>query len=234
MPIITGCLGRLDHDQSRVDAASGYTMENPYRFSTADRGGVKWTPSLVRNDVLGTCAIAGLINSARYWALLHGFDLTNYQANELMLYARLGGAPWPATDSQLSAIPGMVLMDLLEDVAGKGFNVGAQAPLVLEFGVLRGLTIAQVVDSIMTEGSAYVGVRLYEADMQPGAVWQGGTAKAGAVVGGHCLLPFDRAPGPAGEFSIATWGGITQSDDEWLLSRMDEAYGLRWKFPVVA
>jgi hypothetical protein len=166
--------------------------------------------------------VAGLINSARYWSLLHGFDLTNSEDMELAFFARV--AACPDTPEAIAAVDGLELLDVLEMAQRVGFDVGAQAPLVPDFSAIHLPDEAAIQDAIATKGSAYIGVKLYEADMQPGAAWVGGLANAGAFIGGHCILQtWD---------GVATWGEILTPDQEWLMSRMDEAYALTWTFAV--
>jgi hypothetical protein len=222
------CLGRAAHDPARVAAVKPHATGGKPIATPDRRQAIRWAPSLVQNDALPTCTVAGLINSARWWALLRGgFDLTNIEANELAFFAKVAGVPDVIT--AIAQVPGLVMLDVLEYAQKNGFDVGNGNRLVPEYNSIP--TTDAIMDAIVTRGSAYTGVRLYEADMQPGAVWRGGIANAGKLVGGHAIIETDCR---GGVFDIATWGGMTQADIEWLLARIDEAYSITWTFPVTA
>lgn len=221
-------MGRKPHDPTRVAAVTSHrasiTTPAPLVLPRAD---IVWTPTLAANDQLPTCTIAGLINSARMWALLHGFDLVNAEAQLLAFYAAVAGCA--DTEAAIAATDGLVLLDVLEHAQKVGFDIGAQAPLVPEFTAIHMPDIAGIRDAIYSRGTAYIGVTLYEADMAPGATWTGGIANVGAVVGGHCIDPCRYTET---DFSVATWGGEIEADDEWISTRTDEAYAVSWTFPV--
>ena len=221
-------LGRLPHDPARVAAVTQHRMALAPAPVTLPRTDIIWTPSLVRNDVLPTCSIAGLMNSARMWALVQGFDLVNVEASLLAFYASLAGCA--ATEAAMETTDGLVLLDVLERARDRGFDAGEQTPLVPQFSAIP-VGPSALKDAIYRSGAAYVGVMLYEADVEPGAKWVGGVAKAGAKVGGHCVAPWRYAPD---SYGIATWGGTTEADPEWMASRIEEAYSLRWTFPVAS
>ncbi len=217
-------LGRLPHDPARVGAVTQHRMALAPAPASLPRSDIAWTPSLVRNDVLPTCSIAGLMNSARIWALVHGFDLVNVEGALLAFYASLAGCA--ATEAAMEATDGLVLLDVLERARNAGFGCGEQTPLVPRFASIQ-LSDAALKDAIWAHGAAYIGVMLYEADVEPDAKWVGGTEKAGAKVGGHCVAPWRYT---SDGYGIATWGGTTEADPEWLASRIEEAYSLLWTF----
>ena len=216
-------LGRKPHDPARIASIASHRRAFATPPATLPRTDIVWHPSLVQNDVLPTCSIAGLMNSARMWGLESHFDLVSVEANLLAFYASLAGCA--DTEAAMAATDGLVLLDVLQRAHDSGFDCGEQAPLVPQFAVIE-LGAAALKDAIYVNGSAYIGVMLYEADVEPGAKWMGGTAKAGAKVGGHCVVPWNYTPD---SYGIATWGGTTQADPEWLASRIEEAYALTWR-----
>jgi hypothetical protein len=221
--------GRRPADPQRVAAVKPhvYAATAPAPLVLPRMGLWKTPPALVRNDVLPTCCIAGLINSARVWALLRGFDLA-YDENDLLGdYATLAGCE--PTEAAIAATDGLQMIDVLEHFQVKGLDIGAQAPLVLDFARVD-LNAAALRDVVASRGSVYVGTTLYQADMQPGAKWRGKPLTGDTVAGLHCQLPF-AFPMPD-SFDDATWGEIESADDDWLLSRLDEAYSLFWSMAV--
>jgi hypothetical protein len=225
-----GKLGRLDHDPIRVATVRPHVIgaHAPLPAAIQDaRSKIQWTPSLVQNDALPTCTVAGLINSARWWALLHGFDLTNQEAAELAFFAAVAGVQ--NTEAAIASVPGLVMLNVLMRAQRYGFAAGGPTALVPEYTSLQ--SIDGITDAISTKGSAYLGVSIYEADMRPGAVWQGGIQNAGKLEGGHAIVAIDNQ---SDEFTIATWGGTVQANAEWLEARVDEAYAIHWTFPVSA
>ncbi len=217
-------LGRLPHDPTRVAAVKPHVMATTAPApKDLPRSDLVWTPTLADNDALPTCTVAGLMNSARMWALLHGFDLVNVEDKLLAFYAAVAGcAP---TKAAIAATDGLVMLDVLEHAQRIGFDIGAQAPIVPDLAMIHMPNMGALKDAIFTKGSAYVGITLYEPDMQPGASYTG--APSGSVVGGHCLDPWSFT---AGGFGVATWGRTIHANAEWLMSRIDEAYAVTWTF----
>ena len=220
--------GRKQHDPARVAAVKPHVYGVAPVPLVLPREDLVWKPTLVRNDTLPTCTIAGLINSARVWALLKGYDLVYDEAALLSDYATLAGcAPTPEA---IGATEGLQMLSVLEYFSAKGLDIGAQAPLVPDYATVATKNALAIRDAINAHGSAYAGITLYSADMQPGAVWKGAPVAGDAVAGYHCLVPFSF-PTPD-SFDEATWGEIMQANDEWLLSRLDEAYALTWRMAV--
>jgi hypothetical protein len=223
--------GRKPHDPAWVSALPphAYGAAGPAP-ATLLRTDLTWTPSLVENDRLPTCTTAGLINSARMWSLLNGgFDLTVVEAGLLQFYATQAGCA--DTTAAIALSDGLRLQDVLE-AAGRGlFTAGWGTPLVPLFRAITPITGAAVRDAISQFGSVYLGVTLYQADVQPGAEWKGGIGKAGDPVGGHCCLPWAYSQT---SLSVATWGSEMDMNDAFLESRADEAYALTWTMAEAA
>jgi hypothetical protein len=219
-------LGRQPHSPQRVGAAPQHRMsaEAPAPL-ILPRPGVLTKPSLVRNDVLPTCTIAGLLNHLRAWAqAFHGFDVGEDDQLLLNLYAAIYGcAP---TVEAIAATDGLVLMDVLEYVQTHGFRIDSQNVVELTFTSIDVTDMDAVRDAIDKSGGAYLGVTLYQADVVPGlTAWTGGIGNAGPAVGGHCIVPKGYQQQTA---DTATWGILIPADDDWYLPRLDEAFDIRW------
>lgn len=229
------CFGRCEHDPARVAAVEPHIIgasaptayPSNFEMWTALTTNKAWMPTLVQNNVLPTCTIAGLMNSARVWALRHGFDLVSVEARLLAFFASI--APCADTVAAIAATDGLVLLDVMEHAAAGKFDVGLQAPLIPRVRRIEITDMDALKDAIKSTGSACIGVTLRQADVQPGANWRGGVANAGPKAGGHCVILYAYT---GGDFAVATWGETLVADDEWLKSRMDEAYSLTWTFSV--
>jgi hypothetical protein len=218
--------GRKPHDDARVAAAPQHRMsaESPAPVDLP-RPTILTKPSLVYNDNLPTCAVAGLINHLRAWTQqFHGFDLPENDQLLLDLYAAVCGCA--ATVAAIAATDGLVLMDVLEYVRANGFRIDSQNVVELTFSAIDITNMNAVRDAINRSGGAYLGVTLYQADVVPGLLaWKGGVDSAGSVVGGHCVMP----KGFQGQTNnTATWGELIEADDDWYLPRLAEGYEIKW------
>lgn len=219
-------LGRKPHSADRVAAAPQHRMsaEAPAPAELL-RPGILTKPSLVHNDVLPTCCIAGLLNYLRAWAQqTHGFDLAENDQLLLDLYGMIYGCP--PTIEAISATDGLVLMDVLEYIQAHGFRIDSQNVVECTFLSIDVTDMAAIRDSIDKTCGAYLGVTLYEADVAPGLVeWPGSIAASGKVAGGHCIVPPRYT---ASTTTDATWGEMMPTEDAWLLARLDEAFSIKW------
>ena len=204
-------LGRLAHNEAWL---AGLPSHEPAHASVVVIGGPRFTPTLVDNLTLPTCTVAGLINSARLWALTKGYDLWKSDASLVSFYALLAGCD--DTPAAIAQTEGLTLQAVLEAAQKGWFTAGEQAPLVPEFRAIR--DPAHIPDVIARFGSAYLGIMLYEGDVQPGAEWRG--PPVGAPYGRHCVVVY--ADG------IATWGETMPYDAEFLATRLDEAHAVQW------
>lgn len=217
-------LGRRPHDPGRLASVPRHVLSASAPAPLVlPRTSLVWTPTLVQNNTLPTCTIAGLMNAARVWALVNGYDLTQTELFLLALYARLAGCA--DTVAAIGATDGLVMQDVLDFVQARGFDCGDQTPLVPVARAIDQTSAVALRDAVSTTGAAYLGITLYEADIAPGATWTGGTANAGAAAGGHCVVAWNYGQDT---FGLATWGETVEADDEWLLPRLEEAYALSW------
>jgi hypothetical protein len=104
--------------------------------------------------------------------------------------------------------------------------VGAQAPYVPEFKAIDPHDMTALRDAVATQ-TAYVGVTLYRPDLLSPLNWNG--APIGDVDTGHCIVPPRYS---ATGFTDATWGQEVQADDQWMATRIDECYAVRWTLAV--
>lgn len=212
--------GRLPHAPERVAAVAAHTAagappppEYPGRLPA-------WTPTLADNTTLPTCVVAGAANDARAWAAAQGYDLPIVDQKLYDLYGAL--APCQPTEQAIAATDGLVMLDALQYLAQHGFDYGGPGPMSLTaFRV--GLAAEAIREATFARGAVYAGVMLYQSDMTDDAAWHG--TPAGAQAGRHCLVVIGYAPG---RFMLATWGMVIMCDDDWLVGRIEEAYGLAW------
>lgn len=224
-------LGRCPHDPARLAAAPdlhryGLTAPRP----SLDRSGIAFQPGLYDNDQLPDCTVAGLANAATASALALGAAPPMINAVAIpTFYARAIGQP-AATNAQLAATDGAVMLDVIELAATSGFDVGEQVPLVPSFGTAQ-TTKAAVASVTADLGAGYLGIRLYQRDMDMigQGPWTAAVADSGDAVGGHCLLSWDYASlNDDGLVRLATWGILQPAAWEWLIERLDEVHGLVW------
>jgi hypothetical protein len=223
------CFGRLDHDPARAAAVEPHLLAAespaPADFPLSD---IIWTPSLVKNNILPTCTMAGMLNAARIWALRHGFDLVSDDDSLLADFARIAGCA--DTIAAIAATDGLMLLDVMYYAAAGKFDVGEQATLIPRVKRIDFTNMDAIRDAIVNTGSACIGVTLLQADVQPGAKWLGKPKNAGPAAGGHCITLYKYSAN--GLFGAATWGDTIEVDEAWVDSRTNEAYSLDWTFPV--
>ena len=92
--------GRRPHNPARFATVPTHVAAEAPPPAELPREDLVWTPSFVHNDVAPTCCIAALLNSARIWALLRGFDLTSVDQALLALQTARQGI---ATNQQKNA-----------------------------------------------------------------------------------------------------------------------------------
>jgi hypothetical protein len=171
--------------------------------------------------------MAGLVNAARAWAMaFHGFDLVINEDALLGVYSAINGCA--ATQPAIAATDGLEMLDVLEYVSVHGLDVGQQARLMLDFARIDPTDDQAIREAINAVGAAYLGVTLYQNDVNPDAPWN--DAPAGDVVGGHCIAPCNYPD--ADSYTTATWGEWMPSTRGWFAPRIDEAYRLTWLLPV--
>lgn len=221
-------LGRRPHDPTRIAAMpTGRIMaaEAPPPVELP-RPGILAKPSLVQNDFLPTCTIAGLLNHLRTWAQnAHGFDLPENDELLLGLYAAISGCD--ATPAAIAATDGLVMADVLEYVQARGFRIDDQNVVELLFEPIDVSVAENLREAIYRDSAVYLGITLYQADVQQGLTsWSGGAAGAGPAVGGHCIVGKGYT---ASGFESATWGEVMPTDQSFLMERVDEGYAIQWK-----
>jgi hypothetical protein len=212
-------LGRLQHDPARVAAVPRHVMGSSLVPETVlPPPGFK--PLLVKNDVLTTCTIAGLVNCARVWTLKR-FRYDPVVDEDLLLEFFCQVAGVPVTD--IAGVDGLVMLDVLEAAQRIGFRINSQNVLVPEFRAIEVTDLGAVKDSIAETGSCYAGFDLRQADLSIDGTWDADTSSP--IDGGHCAPPVGCSPQG---FTEATWGIEKPATDAWMLSRLEEAYSVSW------
>ena len=217
-------LGRLPHDPLLVAAVP------PHRFGSVppppvlDRSHVDYAPKLYGNDKYPDCTAVGYVNAARAVAALNGYELGVEDNAALEFYAACIGNP-----PDLAATDGAVVVDVLGHQLTHGVDIGPQM-LVGRYGRVNTESVSALASGVNRLGAGYWGVTLHDRDMQTiGQRWDV-TANDGPVVGGHLLLGWDYTGlGDDDTVRLATWGGWQHATWRWVLSRMNEAYGIAWR-----
>ena len=192
-----------------------------------DRSATPYRPQLRHNDVLPDCAVVGLINGAlAVEALNTGGDLAIAPDVEVPFYATCAGCE--SSMAAIAATDGLVLLDVLRRQAAHGFDIGAVAPLVASFGTLP-LTRAAIATAVAKFGFAYLGVDLWQRDVDSvGGLWDVG-GDPGGLVGGHCVVAWSYSGlGDGDVVLLATWGVLQPVTWRWLLTAVREGYALLW------
>lgn len=220
-------LGRLQHDPARLALAPRLVAASPPP-PVLDRSAVDFSPMLYQNNVLPNCSAVGLANSARAAAALAGFDLVVDPDSVPAYYAACIGRPG-ASEAELEATEGAVLMDVLDYMQANGFEVGQQVPLVANYDTVSADSRSAIASAMTRPGAGYWGVDLYERDMELLPVWDDDGRDPGALVGGHCLLAFDYAGlNDQDTIRLGTWGAWQPATWRWAMSRLREAHGVTW------
>jgi len=139
-----------------------------------------------------------------------------------------------ATEQQLAATDGLVMQDVLDWVADKGFDVGQQDPMVPVQRFVIHNARESIAGAMCSETTivGYLGIRLYTRDMNivGQGPWTAKIADSGASIGGHCLLAWDYAKGLGDDdlLTLLTWGIKQPASWAWLMERLDESHGLEW------
>lgn len=221
-------LGRLPHDPMRLALAPLHFFAAAQPAPVLDRAGVNFVPKLYANDVLPDCTAVGLANAARAAGALADFEPAIDDVKVPAFYAVCIGKPG-ATDAELEATDGAMLLDVLERQASAGFDVGEQAPLVGSFGTVS--TSSRIALALgMAHGAGYWGVDLYERDMELPPVWDDDGSSPGALVGGHCIIAWDYAGlGDGQTVRVGTWGAWQPATWRWVHARLREAHSVSWR-----
>ena len=223
-------LGRLPHSPEAVAAAPSlrYAAEAPPP-ATLDRSAVDYRPQLLGNDAYPNCTVVALINAAlAVEALQTNAALAFNDQSWVPFYASLAGcAPTPEA---IAATDGLVLLDVLRRQGTQGFDIGAVAPLTGDFGAVP-LDRASLALCMARLGGVYLGIDLYQSDMDAvdeGRGWSAnGMGAVGPLVGGHCVwLWAYEGLQPDDTVQIATWGALQPATWVWVLARAREAYAI--------
>jgi hypothetical protein len=232
MPDFTGYrLGRLPHDPDALAAAPRLLSPRYAAIApppTLDRSGIDYRPRLFGNDALPDCSAAGLANGMLAQGALGGIEPVVLDGLVPTFYAGCVGVP--ATFEDMAATEGAVLLDVLQRQARGGFDVGEPVPLFGFAGTVP-TDRASIAHCMAEFGGCYVGVDLYERDMEGAPTLDDdGVQPSGALVGGHCMWLWDylrlddRATGRA-----ATWGTRQPFTWRWMMARIREAHGVWWR-----
>ena len=225
-------LGRLPADLARLAAAERHLFAFTAAPPVVDRSAIDFTPRLFRNDTLPDCSAVALANTARAQGALAGFEPVMMEQKVVDFYGLCVGRAG-ASDAELEATDGAVLMDVLDRQAVHGFDVGQQVPLVGTAGVVE--TNRNSLARSIARGAGYWGIDLYERDMEMPAVWDEDGSPAGSLVGGHAVIGWDYTNlDDSGYVRIGTWGRWQPATWRFVQSRIREAHAISWRQLMVA
>jgi hypothetical protein len=186
---------------------------------------------LGHNDLVPDCTAVDLANSALAWSLTHGAAAPVLDEDLLpQFYGRcIGAAPGSSLET-LATTDGAVVQDVMGVAQSQGFDVGQQVPLVPRATTV-GLERGAIASAAAMDGLAYVGIRLYERDMQTvgQGPWVAPVRDSGDLAGGHATGVWAYAGlRDADLVEIPTWGMQQPASWTWLMERLDEAWGCEW------
>jgi hypothetical protein len=228
-----GLLGRLPHDPAMLAAAPQFAaglLGDLGAPDKLDRRGIRVPLAMDGNDRLSNCTSVGLANCARAAAELHGYDVDIPEASVIQFYSQSTG--YDAAKPETDAGGNMALV--LASQANKGFDIGAQAPLVAAWGTFDPADLNLMRVAIDRVGSAYLGVSLSISDQQL-AVWDtaaptwAGDPTPGSW-GRHAVMAWDyTGTGPDDTVRLGTWGYWMLATWRWIAARADEAHAVAWR-----
>jgi hypothetical protein len=202
---------------------------SPPPSTLAQRRSLNYGLAMDGNDRLGDCGAVGIANGARAVAAVHGYGLNITTDRVLGLYERHGYDPGdPTTDR------GVVLLDVLQDLAAHEWLAEDQLPLVGPFGTVEVRDRAMLAWAMDKIDWVYAGVDLAQADMLSD-YWRTDTpATSGDPTPGsegpHCidLLWYDGL-GDDDLIYTATWGMQHPATWAWWESRGMEAHAVLFR-----
>lgn len=210
--------GRKEHDPMALASQPAHRFGVSLASPVVDRRSVDYMPQLYGNDRYSDCTCVALANYARGIAALNGYQLTVDEDAVFRFFGDVG------QDTNLEEIPGLVATDVLLHQAANGFNIGPQM-LVGAAGTVANdrNSLSHAMERL---GGVYLGVRLYERDMDNiGKVWVSG-GNNGALVGRHMINGWDYS---IPMLRLGTWGMLQSATWDWLLDRIDEAHAVVWR-----
>ena len=166
------------------------------------------------NDQLGDCTIAAVSHCATLWtanAQVQPFLMSD--ADVLEAYEKIGGydPSNPGTDQ------GCVEQDVLQAWCRDGIDGD-----VLDGYVMLNCTdLDEIRDAIHWFGSVYIGISIPKSAMENTDLWE--VVVGSEIAGGHAVM---LAGYDSDHFYTVSWGKLIPTTPEFLLTYMDEAYGL--------
>lgn len=186
------------------------------------RGGKSW--SMLLNDQLGDCTIAGVAHAVQIWTVNASKEALIANDEVLQAYEKwCGYVPGnPATDQ------GGIELDVLKDWKAQGF---AGYPLTAFATVLPAnrIHVQQAVNLFM---GLYIGLNvpayIMPDDGNVPELWNVDPSADNTIIGGHCVYVVGYQPHPKHELIVKfiSWGMVYTMAWAFWVQFVDEAYAL--------
>jgi hypothetical protein len=230
---LTPTRGKTGRNPYRPEQLAQFSQWHTHRVALErapdklDRSHVLWKPRMRLNDELSNCTCAGLANNLEAAAMIEGWDIDIPDPKTKTLYGlSCGYDGTPATDN------GGIEADVLLWAMQHGFDTGGQVAFVPDTLVIDPQDLNGIRMATLRGGTAYLGVDLAPADLQPG-VWDtvgrtGDSTPSSDL--GHCLLSWDWTGVEDTDIvRLPTWNGHQPATWRWFKNRIREAHAVLWR-----
>lgn len=175
------------------------------------------------NDQWGDCVIAGRANFTMRAEKIEQGELVEPTDQEVLSeYWKEQGDP----TGQERPDNGLYILESLKVWRNQGWVVGGKQYDIYGFAEINRAKLLEIRQAIYLLGGVIVGVSIHQADMDAfgwGNIWDT-TENCGPFLGGHCMYGMGYMK--SGSFVFMTWGRRVVVTPFWLLSHVDEIYGI--------
>lgn len=230
-------LGRRPHDPVRLAAAPAildHTADASAPPDRLDRSNVAFTPTLGDNGWAPDCTGESLREVATAIAAVNGYPLAVADGASLRFFCQCAGLPVAASQDQIKAIDGAVMLDVAQRQWRDGFNVGPQTLFGL-FGTVPPTDRLKLAAGAQRFALGWWGIRLYQRDEDAfftvAPLDDDGSTDNGALIGGHAIGGGWgwTGLGDTDEVLIVTWGAVKPVTWRWVAARLEEAHAFRFR-----
>ena len=223
-------LGRLPHNPDRLAAQTHLRLGARRPADRVSRDGLR-APYLGRNDVFGNCTWVAQVNAAlRFSEVCGGTDLAVTDDEILTPFKAMAGLPADATDAQIAAVDGLVMLDVMEWQQARGFWVHGKC-LTADFRAIAVQDRYSIASAIERFGQVNVGLDLPLA-YQTDKVWDTslpGDHTSGGWGGHDDVFDTYTGLGDTDEVRMLTWGREQWATWRGVEAVLMEAYAQVWR-----